>query len=106
MFMRHVVSLTAVEHIVLRIQSLVPPFFHFLPIVLHIDSEYFDIHASSLLRNFLNIFSQLDRRLLLLVFDVHGLGFEVADLNRIIQIERLFPLIQVRFVPILQKFGF
>ena len=30
------------EHLVLRIQSLVPPFFHFLPIVLHIDFEYFE----------------------------------------------------------------
>ena len=42
-------------HLVLRIQSLVPPFFHFLPIVFHIDSEYIEILASSELHNFLKM---------------------------------------------------
>ena len=39
--------LQTVEHLELRIHSLVPPFFHLLPIIHRIDSEYFEILASS-----------------------------------------------------------
>ena len=49
-----------VRRLVLQIRSFVPPFFHFVPIVLHIDSEYFEILASLLVRNFPKILSQPD----------------------------------------------
>ena len=48
-----------VERLVLRIQALVPLIFHFLPFVLHIDSEYLGILASSQLPNCLKILHRL-----------------------------------------------
>ena len=95
-----------VERLVLRIQSLLPHFFHFLPFVLRIDSEYLEILASSQLRNLLKILSQPDWRHLLPVFGVLGLRFWIADLDWTTHNERVFPLLQVRCVQHLQKFCF
>ena len=49
-----------VQHLVLQVQSLVPPSSRFLPIVLCIDSECIEILASSKSRAVLKILSQID----------------------------------------------
>ena len=57
--------------LVLRTQSFVPlPSFHFLPLVLHIDTGHSEFLASSELRNSRKIPTQPDSRHLLPVFDI------------------------------------
>ena len=63
------------EHPELRIQSRVPPFFHFLPSALQNDSGHPEFLASSELRNCLKIPVLSDCRHLLLVFDMLELRF-------------------------------
>ena len=91
---------------VLGTQSLASLFCHILPIVLHIDSEHVEKHASAKHRKFQKIISQSDRWHVLSVFGIHGLRCWIADLDGRTLNERLFPWLQVRFVPFWQKSWF